>query len=99
MLVKDAFRIAAHAIIEQFIYVKRQPHLRKIVNQACLENGTYEQIVTHPGTELDLNGLEAPDELKTNAVSHYATNTNAYRLKRTCAMVKNKDNIEISVTY
>ena len=46
-LAKDAFGIAAHAIIEQFIYAKLSPHLKKSINQAHLENGTYEQIVTH----------------------------------------------------
>ena len=39
-LAKDAFRIAAHAIIEQFIYVKMPPHLMKPIDQAHLENGT-----------------------------------------------------------
>ena len=46
-LAKDAFENAAHAIIEQFIYAKMPPHLKKSINQAHLENGTYEQIVTH----------------------------------------------------
>ena len=46
-LAKDAFGIAVHAIIEQFINGKMPPHLRKSINQANLENGTYEQIVTH----------------------------------------------------
>ena len=41
-LAKDAFGIAAHAIIEQFIYAKMPPHLKKSINQAHLENGTYE---------------------------------------------------------
>ena len=41
-LAKDAFGIAAHAIIEQFVYVKMPPHLRKSVNQTHLENGSYE---------------------------------------------------------
>ena len=40
-LAKDAFAIAAHAIIEQFIYAKIPPHLKKAINQAHLENGTY----------------------------------------------------------
>ena len=39
-LAKDAFGIAAHAIIEQFIYAKMPPHLKKSINQAHLENGT-----------------------------------------------------------
>ena len=44
-LAKDAFGVAAQAVIEQFIYAKMPPHLK--INQAQLENGTYEQIVTH----------------------------------------------------
>ena len=46
-LAKDAIGIAAHAIIEQFIYVKKPQHLKKSINQAHLENGTYGQIITH----------------------------------------------------
>ena len=71
---KDAFGIAAHAFIEQFIYAEMPPHLKKSVNQAHLENGTYEQIVTHLEKELELNGLEAPDELEINTVSHTTAN-------------------------
>ena len=83
-LAKDAFGIAAHAIIEQFIYAKMPPHLIKSINQAHLENGTYEQIVTHLERELELNGSEAPDELPINNVSQQPTNTNADRPKPTC---------------
>ena len=36
-LAKNAFRIAAHAIIEQIIYAKMPPHLEKSINQAHLE--------------------------------------------------------------
>ena len=46
-LAKDAFGIAAHAIIEQFIYAKMPPRLKKTMNQAHLGNGIYRQIVTH----------------------------------------------------
>ena len=83
-LAKDASGIAAHAIIQQFIYAKRPPHLKKSINQAHLENGTYEEIVTHLERELELNGLEAPDELQINTVSHTTTNTNGDRPKPTC---------------
>ena len=55
-LAKDASGIAAHAIIEQFIYAKMPPHLKKSINQAHLKNATYEQNVTHPEMELELNG-------------------------------------------
>ena len=63
-LAKDAFGVAAQEIIEQFIYAKMPPHLKKSINQAHLENGTYERIVSHFEKELELNGLEAPDELQ-----------------------------------
>ena len=42
---KEAFGFAAQAIIEQFIYAKLPPHLKKLFNQAHLENSTCEQIV------------------------------------------------------
>ena len=83
-LAKDAFGIAAQAITEQFIYAKMPPHLEKSINQAHLENGTYEQIVTHLEVELELNGLEAPDELQINTVSHHTANEYAGRSKPTC---------------
>ena len=38
-LAQDAFGIAAHAIIEKFIYAKMPPDLKKSINQAHLENG------------------------------------------------------------
>ena len=69
-LAKDAFGIAAHAIIEQFLYSKTSPHLKKSINQAHLENGTYEQIVTHLEKELELNSLEYPYETQMNTVTH-----------------------------
>ena len=83
-LAEDAFGIAAHAIIEQFIYAKMPPHLKKSINQTHLENGTYKLIVTHLDRELELNGLEAPDELQINTVSQQLKNANADRPKPTC---------------
>ena len=83
-LAKDAFAIAAHAIIEQFIYAKMPPHLKKSKNQAHLKNRTHEQIVTHLERELELNVLEAPDELPMNNVSQGPTNASADRPKPTC---------------
>ena len=83
-LAKNAFEIVAHAIIKQFIYAKMPPHLKKSINQAHLENSTYEQIVTHLEKELELNGLEAPDEIQIFTVSHKTANANAGRPKPTC---------------
>ena len=69
-LANDAFGVAAQAIIDQFIYAKMAPHLKKSINQAHFENGTYEQIVTHLERELELNNLELPDETQMNTVTH-----------------------------
>ena len=69
-LAKDTFGVAAQAIIKQFICAKMPPHLKKSINQAHLENGTYEQIVTHLERELELNSLEYPDETQMNTVTH-----------------------------
>ena len=83
-LAKEAFGIAAHANIEHFSYAKMPPRLKKSKNQAQLESDTYEQIVTHIEMELELNGLEAPDELQINTVSQQATNTDADGPKPKC---------------
>ena len=60
----EAFGIAAHAVIEQFIYAKMPRNLKKSINQAHLVNGTYEQVVTYLEKEIELNALEAPNELR-----------------------------------
>ena len=83
-LAKDAFGVAAQAIIEQFIYTKTPLHLRKSMNEPHLENGTYEQIVSHLERELELNGLEAPDEMQINTVTQQATQENSEKTKPTC---------------
>ena len=51
-LAEDAFGVAAQAIIEKIIHAKMPPHLKKRINQALSENGTYEQIVSHLEWEL-----------------------------------------------
>ena len=68
-LAKASFGQAAQSIIEQFIYAKMPPHHKKTINQAHLENGTYEQFVKHLEKELELNGLEAPDGLPVNNIN------------------------------
>ena len=83
-LAKDALGVAAQAIIEQFIYAKLPPHLKKSNNQAHLENSTYEQIVSHLERELELNGLEAPDEIPKNTLTKQAPQQNSDKPKPTC---------------
>ena len=83
-LAKNAFGVAAQDIIEQFIYAKTPPQLKKSINQAHLENGTYEQIVSHLERELELNGLNAPDEMQKNTVMQQASQQNSEKSKPTC---------------
>ena len=60
------------------------PFLTKSKYQARLENGTYEQIVSHLERELELNGLEAPDEMPINTVTQQAPQQNSEKPKPTC---------------
>ena len=60
---EKAFGENAHHMIENLLYAKMPPHLKKSINQAYLENGTYEQIVKHLEREMELNGLEADEPL------------------------------------
>ena len=50
-------------MIENLLYDKMPPHLKKSINQAYLENGSYDQIVKHLEREMELNGLEADEAL------------------------------------
>ena len=48
-------------MIENLLYAKMPPQPKKFINQAYLENGTYDQIVKHLEREMELNGLEADE--------------------------------------
>ena len=87
-LAKDAIGVAYQAIIEQFIYAKTPPHLKKPFNQEHLENGTYKQILSHLERELELNGLEAPDDMPINTVTQQAPQQNSNKPKLTCHYCK-----------
>ena len=58
---EKAFGDIASQMIENLFYAKMPPHLKRSINQAYLENGTYEQIVRHLEREMELNGLESED--------------------------------------
>ena len=60
---EKAFGDNAHHMIENLLYDKMPPHLKKSINQAYLENGTYDQIVKHLERQMELNGLEADEPL------------------------------------
>ena len=59
------------------------PHLKISINQAHLEKGTYEQILSHLERELERIDLEAPDEMPINTVTQQAPQKNSEKTKPT----------------
>ena len=53
-----AFGDNAQHMIDSLLYAKLLPHLKRPLNLAYLENGTYDQNVAHLERELELSGLE-----------------------------------------
>ena len=85
---EKAFGTNAHQMIENLLYAKMPPHLKKSINQAYLENGTYSQIVKHLEREMELNGLESDESLvKTQMTAtkkeHKTDNTNKKQTDKT----------------
>ena len=60
---EKAFGENAKSIIDSLLYAKLPPKLKRFVNMARLENGTYQEIVAHLERELELNALEESDDL------------------------------------
>ena len=58
-----AFGDNAQHMIDSLLYAKLPPHLKRSLNLAYLENGTYDQIFAHLERELELSGLENDGEL------------------------------------
>ena len=58
-----AFGDNAQHTIDSLFYAKLPSHLKRALNLAYLENGTYDQIVAHLERELELSGLENDGEL------------------------------------
>ena len=60
---EKAFGENAKSMIDSLLYAKLPPKLKRSVDMARLENGTYEEIVAHLERELELNALEESDDL------------------------------------
>ena len=60
---EKSFGYNAQHMIDSLLYAKLPPHLKRSLNLAYLENGTYDQIVAHLERELELSGLENDGEL------------------------------------
>ena len=71
-----AFGNNAQHMIESLLYAKLPPHLKRSLNLAYLENGTYDQIVAHLERELELSGLENDGEVTIPTMTAVPPNDN-----------------------
>ena len=60
---EKAFGDHAQKMIDSLLYAKLPPKLKRSVNMARLENGSYDEIVAHLERELEVNALEESDDL------------------------------------
>ena len=70
-------------MIDSLLYAKLSPHLKQSLNLACLENGTYDQIVAHLERELELSGLENDGELTKPTMTAVPPNDNQQYTEQT----------------
>ena len=56
-------------MIDNLPYAKLPPHLKRSLNLAYLEKGTYDQIVAYLEKQLELSGLENDGELTIPAMT------------------------------
>ena len=73
---EKAFGENAKSMIDSLLYAKLPPKLKRSVNVARLENGTYEEIVAHLERELELNALEESDDLPMATMASASTSHN-----------------------
>ena len=80
---KRPFGDNAQHMIDSLLYAKLPPHLKRSLNLAYLENGTYDQIVTHLETEIELSGLENDGELTIPTMTAVPPNDNQQNTEQT----------------
>ena len=74
---EKAFGETAPQMIENLIYAKIPPHLKKSMDHAYLENGTYEHIERHLEREMELSGLGADEPLVKTQMTAVKQQTNS----------------------
>ena len=72
---EKAFGDHAQKMIDSLLYAKLPPKLKRSVNMARLENGSYDEIVAHLERELELNALEESDDLPMATMTSSTTKT------------------------
>ena len=72
---EKAFGENAKSMIDSLVHANLPPKLKRSVNMARLENGTYEEIVAHLERELELNALEESDDLAIATMASASTSS------------------------
>ena len=80
---EKAFGDNAQHMIDSLLYAKLPPHLKRSLNLAHLENGTYDQRVAHLERELELSGLENDGELTIPTMTTVLLNDNQQNTEQT----------------
>ena len=70
---EKAFVDHAQKMVDSLLYAKLPPKLKRSVNMARLENGSYDEIVAHLDRELELNALEDSDDLPMTTMTSSST--------------------------
>ena len=78
-----AFGENAQHMIDSLLYAKLPPLLKRSLNLAYLENGTYDQMVAHLERELELRGLENDGELTIPTMIAVPPNKNQQNTEQT----------------
>ena len=78
-----AFGDNAQHMIDSLLYAKLPPLLKRSLNLAYLDNGTYDQIIAHLGRELELSGLENDGELTIPTMIAIPPNENQQNTEQT----------------
>ena len=78
-----AFGDNAQHMIDSLLYAKLRPRLKRSLNLAYPENGTYDQIVACLERELELSGLENDGELTLPTTTAVPPNENQQNTKQT----------------
>ena len=96
---EKAFGDHAQKMIDSLLYAKLPPKLKRSVNMARLENGSYDEIVAHLERELELNALlEESDDLPMATMTSSTTKsktplTTGQKSDITCNYCKEKGHI------
>ena len=91
-----AFGDNAQHMIDSLLYAKLPPHLKRSLNLARLENGTYDQTVAHLERELELSGLKNDGELTIPTMTAVPPNDNQQNTEQTkvvCHYCKNPGHV------